>query len=240
MRFDTTTTELASGLSTMLWTPCAACPGPSASGERPARSMRFPTTRQPARGPVWLAASTHEGEEEQIASAHRILREHLPGILTILVPRHATRGEAIEQMLTAQGLNVACRSQNDELAGWTDIYLADTMGELGLFYRLAPVVFIGGSLVPHGGQNPLEPARLHCAILCGPHMTNFPDIMETLHAHHAILEVEDAADLAHQVAHLLGGTPRREALDKAAYELVSSKKGVLETILRTLQPYLTT
>ena len=129
---------------------------------------------------VFVAASTHPGEDEIILDAHRRLASRMPQLLSVIVPRHPNRGAAIAQMLTAAGMQVAVRSQ-DELPGAdTDMYVADTMGELGLFYRLAPVVFMGGSLVPHGGQNPIEGIKLGAAILHGPHVFNFSDIYESL------------------------------------------------------------
>jgi 3-deoxy-D-manno-octulosonic-acid transferase len=189
--------------------------------------------------PVWLAASTHEGEEEQIADVHARVKEEFPELLTMIVPRHASRGDAIESALKKCDLAVARRSRDDDVTVGTDIYLADTMGELGLFYRLTHIVFIGGSLEEKGGQNPLEPARLHCAILCGPHMSNFMEITEKLKKHQACVQVEDAKQLAKQVSLLLGDPERQEALDKAAHDVVINTKGALDTTLESLQPYLT-
>ena len=143
--------------------------------------------------PLWLAASTHQGEEEIIARVHAQITKQIPGVLSIIVPRHATRGEDIAQALSVLGLNVVRRSQSDPVTVETDIYIADTMGELGLFFRLAKVAFMGKSLVPLGGQNPLEPMRLDCAVVHGPHMTNFADIVRRMGAAGASVEVSDEA-----------------------------------------------
>src|SRR3954462_2137336 len=110
--------------------------------------------------PVVLAASTHPGEEEILTETHRSLAGFFPGLLTVIVPRHPGRGEAIARMISASALNPTLRSHEDLPTATTDIYVADTMGELGLFYRLAPIVFMGGSLVEHGGQNPIEAIKL--------------------------------------------------------------------------------
>src|SRR3982751_4001687 len=132
--------------------------------------------------PVVLAASTHPGEEEILTETHRSLAGFFPGLLTVIVPRHPGRGEAIARMIAASGLNPTLRSHEDLPTATTDIYVADTMGELGLFYRLAPIVFMGGSLVEHGGQNPIEAIKLGASIIHGPHVFNFTDVYEALDA----------------------------------------------------------
>ena len=121
-------------------------------------------------------ASTHPGEEEILLDAHRALKGFFPSLLTVIVPRHPHRGEAIARATAASGLHVALRSREEPLAAGTDIYIADTMGELGLFYRMAGIVFMGGSLVEHGGQNPIEAVKLGAAIVHGPHVFNFADV----------------------------------------------------------------
>ena len=123
--------------------------------------------------PSWIAASTHEGEEAIAARAHEKLKPSMPGLLTIIVPRHPARGDQIAAMLREDGLVVAQRSHHEPVGDETDIYLGDTLGEMGLFYSQSCIAFVGGSLVPVGGHNPLEPARLNNAVLFGPHMHNF-------------------------------------------------------------------
>src|SRR5690606_27518370 len=130
--------------------------------------------------PVWLAASTHPGEEAIVADAHARLRRRFETLLTIVVPRHPDRGGEVAAMLARRGLVVARRSAGEVLRSGVEVYVADGIGELGLFYRLAPVAFVGGSLVPHGGHNPLEPAQLSAAILSGPHSFNFEEICARL------------------------------------------------------------
>lgn len=128
--------------------------------------------------PVLLAAQTHPGEDETILPASDVLRQTFPGLLTIIVPRHAERGPEIAMLC---GTRPARRRALGELpSSETSVYVADTMGELGLFYRLATFAFVGGSLIRHGGQNPLEPARLDCAVLAGPHTFNFTAAYEAI------------------------------------------------------------
>jgi 3-deoxy-D-manno-octulosonic-acid transferase len=125
--------------------------------------------------PVLLAASTHPGEEAIVAEAHRRLAPAHPGLLLLVVPRHPPRGAEVAATLAAAGLRTTRRSLGQDPGPEDAAHVADTLGELGLFYRLAGVALVGGSLVPHGGQNPLEPARLGCPILLGPHTWNFAE-----------------------------------------------------------------
>ncbi|MFO1243173.1 MAG: 3-deoxy-D-manno-octulosonic acid transferase [Rickettsiales bacterium] len=188
--------------------------------------------------PVWMAASTHAGEEEIIGEVHRLLREKFPRILTLIVPRHNTRGNDIAAMLSDKKLRVSQRSKQEAIGEETDIYLADTMGELGIFYRIAEIVFIGGSLVPHGGQNPFEPARLDCAVLYGPHMENFAEFCAELEAVDGAVRVKDAADLAEKVESLLRDQEKQEKLANAALAVVKTKQDVLENVVQALEAYL--
>lgn len=188
--------------------------------------------------PTWLAASTHPGEEEQIGEVHQALKQNVQELLTVIVPRHANRGEEIAGQLKDQGLKLARRSKEEAIEEETDIYLADTMGELGLFYRVIDIVFMGGSLVPHGGQNPLEPARLKCAIIMGPHMENFAGISNELKKMQACVTINDAKQLQEAVESLTRDPARQEALAEAALKLVESRQGVLEAILNELEPLL--
>ena len=190
------------------------------------------------RRPLWLAASTHPGEEEQLAEAHGHLREEHPGLLTLLVPRHAERGDAIAKLLGDRGLYVAQRSRGEEPDGETDVFLADTMGELGLFYRLSEIAFVGGSLVPHGGQNPLEPARLEAAILHGPHMQNFAPIVEALDQAGGARQVADASELADALHQLLNDSGKRRRMAEAARAVATAQEDVLERVLDALAPLL--
>lgn len=185
-----------------------------------------------SRRPVWLAASTHDDEELRIAAVHASLAAAFPDILTIIVPRHATRGDAIAAMLRDRGVSISRRSKHEGLGDSTGIYLADTMGELGLFYRLCKVVFIGGSLVAHGGHNPLEPARLGCAIITGPHTHNFAEMVMALNAAGAIATVQNETELLQTVAALLRDEKRCKTLAENARELVESARGASAVILQ--------
>ncbi len=153
--------------------------------------------------PVFLAASTHPGEEEILLAAHRRLIARHPDLLTILVPRHPARGLAIAAL--PEAATAPCRSTGAGPPGLGEggVYIADTLGELGIFYRLATIAFIGGSLVPHGGQNPLEAARLGTALVVGPHCANFTEAVAALAAAGAVREVRDGEALAAVILRLL-------------------------------------
>lgn len=187
---------------------------------------------------VFVAASTHPGEDEVILDAHRRLAPRIPQLLSVIVPRHPNRGGDIARMLTAAGMQVALRSQ-DELPGrGTDIYVADTMGELGLFYRIAPVVFMGGSLVAHGGQNPIEAIKLGAAILHGPHVFNFDDIYEALDQAGGALHAETGEDFVKSLGHLLVNPIARQRSVGAAEGVVNKLGGALDKTVSALEPYL--
>lgn len=187
---------------------------------------------------VFLAASTHPGEDEIILDAHRRLASRMPQLLSVIVPRHPNRGVAIARMLTDAGMQVALRSQ-DELPGpGTDMYVADTMGELGLFYRLAPVVFMGGSLVAHGGQNPIEGIKLGAAILHGPHVFNFADIYEALNQTGGAIRAETGEDFVKSLGHLLVNPIARQRSVGAAEAVIGRLGGALDKTLSALEPYL--
>ncbi len=188
--------------------------------------------------PRWLAASTHQGEEALVWQAHREIAKSLPGLLTIIVPRHPERGSAVAGELQALGARTARRGAGDAVAADTHIYVADTMGELGLFFRLAPVSFMGKSLVDLGGQNPIEPVRLGSAIVFGPHMWNFPDTSARLIESGGALRVGDAAALADAVTELLGDETRRAGLTAAAHAIAEAEAGVLDAVLDHLAPFI--
>jgi len=194
--------------------------------------------RQIGARPVWLAASTHAGEEEIAATVHaRLARDH-PGLLTIIAPRHPVRGPSLAEMLRSRGLRVARRGAGEAILGTSDIYLADTLGELGLFYRLAGIAFVGGSLVGKGGHNPFEAARLDCAVLHGPDMSNCAAMAGALDAAGAALPADDAASLAEAVSRLLGDATERDARAKAAARVAAASGGTLDAVLDRFAPWL--
>jgi len=188
--------------------------------------------------PTIAAASTHAGEESALIEAHRRLRNTFPRLLTIIVPRHPDRGPGIVEIANAAGLSTTLRSRDAQPDRDDDIYVVDTMGELGLVYRVAPIVFVGGSLASHGGQNPIEPIKLGAAILHGPHVWNFGEIYAALDAAHGADLVADVGKLAVRLGALLKDTGQRDALVAAARETVKTLGGALERTLAALDPYL--
>ncbi len=187
---------------------------------------------------VFVAASTHPGEEAAIIEAHRRIRKARPRLLTIIVPRHPERGMEVLQLAVAAGARSMLRSRNVTPDLRTDIYVADTMGELGIFYRLANVVFMGGSIVEHGGQNPIEPAKLARPILHGPNVWNFADIYAALDAARGAQEVENIGHLALRVGDLLKDSAARNAVGEAAFRTVERLGGALARTVTELEPYL--
>lgn len=191
-----------------------------------------------AERPLWLAASTHPGEEHITGDVHMHLRPRIPDLLTVIAPRHPDRAPAIAGELTQRGLRVKRRSAGELAGPGDDIYLADTMGELGLFYRLARIAFIGGSLAPHGGHNPLEPAQLGCAILHGPDMGNFRAIATELADARASLQCDDIGSLVAAVERLLRDERARAALAGAAMAVADANRMVLDRVYEALAPYI--
>lgn len=193
--------------------------------------------------PVWLAASTHPGEETAVLTAHRALAPEHPGLLTVIVPRHPDRGGAVAAEAEASGLTVRRRSdgqpegqpgnQPDET---TEVYVADTLGELGLWYRLSPIAFVGGSLVDRGGQNPLEAARLGCALLFGPHGQNNAAAVAGLTRVGALEQVETAEDLTAALGRLLRDPELREARCAAGLTFTQAQAHIVEDVLAALEP----
>jgi 3-deoxy-D-manno-octulosonic-acid transferase len=182
----------------------------------------------------WLAASTHPGEEAIIIAAHRRLLAAWPAVTTVIVPRHPARGAEIAAL--AAGLPVALRSAGaPPPAG--GVYIADTLGELGLFYRLAPFALVGGSLVAVGGHNITEAARLGIAVLCGPHTKEIAELVQRMRAFEALVEVSDAENLAAAVQELLAdpqGARAAGARAQAAFDgLEDLPSRLAELILET-------
>jgi 3-deoxy-D-manno-octulosonic-acid transferase len=187
---------------------------------------------------VIAAASTHPGEETAIVAAHRQLRDKRPSLLTVIAPRHPERGSGIADIARTAGLSVAQRSRGELPNPGVDIFVADTLGELGLIYRLAPIVFMGGSLVSHGGQNPVEAIRLGAAVVHGPNVWNFDEIYATLDEAHGAERIADEAALTACLAAWLAHPASRKAVADAALVAVGRLSGALERTLAALEPYL--
>lgn len=188
--------------------------------------------------PVIVAASTHQGEEELLVEAHRRLSASFPTLLTVIVPRHPHRGEQVAGLVEAAGLPVALRSREQQPMAATAIYVADTMGELGLFYRLAPIVFMGGSLVEHGGQNPIEAVKLGAAIVHGPHVSNFTEVYRALDDEGGAFTVSDVDALVLRISSLLSNHDARQISITAATNVVDRLGGALDRTIAALEPYL--
>lgn len=190
--------------------------------------------------PAWLAASTHPGEEALVLAAHRRLAPAHPGLLTIIVPRHPERGAEVAALAT--GLPAARRAAGQDPTPATAVLVADTLGELGLFYRLARLAFVGGSLVPHGGQNPLEPARLGCPVLTGPHTWNFAEVIDRLAAAGGLTRIDPGTDpavaLAEAVSAMLTNPAQGRAQAEAALHVAAEQAGLPDRIAAALLPLL--
>jgi 3-deoxy-D-manno-octulosonic-acid transferase len=205
----------------------------------PADATRLERLMASTRGrPIIVAASTHPGEDEILLETHRALARFFPQLLSVIVPRHPDRGEAIARGITAAGLQAGLRSHQELPAAATDIYVADTMGELGLFYRLAPIVFMGGSLVPHGGQNPIEAIKLGASIVHGPHVFNFTEVYEALDRAGGARQADSQETLVKQLGQLLSDPAAREKTSVASARVVGQLGGALERTLAALEPYL--
>ena len=188
--------------------------------------------------PIVVAASTHPGEEEILVEAHNTLAGFFPSLLTVIVPRHPDRGEAVARLVAGSGLQAGLRSREELPVAATDIYVADTMGELGLFYRLSPIVFMGGSLVAHGGQNPIEAVKLGASFVHGPLVFNFTDVYEALDRAGGARLADSQEALVKQLGQLLADPAVREASLLASERVVEQLGGALERTLAALEPYL--
>ncbi len=188
--------------------------------------------------PVWVAASLHPGEEAHIVAVHKALKLSLSNLLTIIVPRHADKAGLFASACRNDHLVTRLRSQSG-LKGLdrADVLIGDTMGEMGLYYRLAPVIFMGGSLIPHGGQNPLEPARLNRAILHGPHIDNFTDPFCQLEQAGGAIQITDGTDLAAKLYALLNDEAVCNHMGDKAAEIAAAQDNSLDHIMDVLSPY---
>lgn len=184
--------------------------------------------------PCWVAGSTHPGEEEVMLAAQASLLKDFPDLLLVLVPRHPERGDAIEALIARAGLAVARRSRATALGPDVQVYLADTMGETGLWYRLAPVTCLGGSFTPVGGHNPFEPAYAGSAVLHGPLYANFTRAYADFATAGGAVEVPGAADLTRELAALLGNSEQLEQRRAEARAFAAAQDDMLEALTATM------
>ena len=188
--------------------------------------------------PVWMAASTHPGEEEQVFAAHQLILQQHPNALLILAPRHPDRVERVVELCQSLNLSAERFTQNEFPSAKTQVFFVDVMGQLPKFYRAADVAFVGGSLMPIGGHNIIETASAHTAIIVGPHMFNFTAIADEFKKEQACEVVNDSSELAKKVLELLENPSRREVLTKAADLIVQKNSGALEKLLQYVAEFL--
>ncbi len=188
--------------------------------------------------PTWIAASTHEGEEQLILEAHQKIKQQVKNALLILVPRHPQRFQKVAQLCKQYGMSMARRSHNKTPAAEHAIYFGDTMGELKLLYAASDIAFVGGSLMPIGGHNPIEPALLHIPVLSGPHYQNFTVITDLLINAKAMQIVANQHELAQTIVTLIEQPELREQWGERGYQVCAANTGALEKILSWCKPHL--
>ncbi|WNN44242.1 lipid IV(A) 3-deoxy-D-manno-octulosonic acid transferase [Winslowiella toletana] len=209
----------------------------SVTPELAARAVTLRRQWAPRR-PVWIATSTHEGEESIILDAHRKLLTRFPDLLLILVPRHPERFTVARDMTQKAGLSYIMRSSGEIPSGSTQVVIGDTMGELMLLYGIADLAFVGGSLVERGGHNPLEPAAHALPVLMGPHIFNFKDICSKLQQADGLITVTDADSLDKEIGILLTDDDYRRYYGRHAVEVLHQNQGALQRLLQLLEPHL--
>ena len=187
---------------------------------------------------TWVAASTHDGEEDILLDGHRALLEAEPDALLVIAPRHPQRFDEVAEKLEGAGLIYQRRTDAEPVAARTNVLLADTMGEVNLFYAAADIAFVGGSLVPIGGHNLLEPAALGLPILTGPHLYNAEDIARMFREYGAVKTVANADELSESLAALYRRPSMRERMGKTGWRLVADNRGAVDRLLEKLEPVL--
>ncbi len=188
--------------------------------------------------PVWIAASTHDGEEEQVLDAHRKVRERFPDAILLLVPRHPERFSAVRSKLHRQHFRFVARTDGERCTAETEIFLVDTMGEVPMFYAASDIAYVGGTLVPVGGHNRLEPAALGLPVVTGPHRFNTQDIADMFERAGAAVRISDSGELATEVSSWMTNTQRARAIGARGRELVVQNRGALERLLELIRPLL--
>ncbi|MFZ0218894.1 MAG: lipid IV(A) 3-deoxy-D-manno-octulosonic acid transferase [Candidatus Aquirickettsiella sp.] len=187
---------------------------------------------------VWIAASTHPGEEELILQVFNRVRQSFPDLLLVSIPRHVDRTPQLEQLYRSQHYKVCKRSDSKSNMSDIDVLIGDTMGELLVFYAAADLAFVGGSLVEKGGQNPLEPAAVGLPILTGPYTYNFSSITEQLKQRKAEIQVNNATELAERVISLLSDPVRCQQMGEEAKKFVAENKGSVLKQMQLIETFL--
>jgi 3-deoxy-D-manno-octulosonic-acid transferase len=197
-------------------------------------ALRFAVGKRP----LILWASTHPGEDEVALRLHAEMKKAKPDLLTIIVPRHPVRGKDIRALCAGAGFTATLRSDGAQPDAKNDIYIADTMGELGLFYRLSKLAIVGGTFKDIGGHNPIEPGQTGCVIFYGPVMYNFITICEDFESRKAALRVKDEAELADKTRAFLENPAAFAPMSEAAQKWTDSKAHILDELMADFAPYL--
>ncbi|OOZ38453.1 3-deoxy-D-manno-octulosonic acid transferase [Solemya pervernicosa gill symbiont] len=188
--------------------------------------------------PVWIAASTHEREDEMVLDAFAKMRKVQPNLLLVLVPRHPERFSRAAELASQTGYRVCLRSEHRACPHETDVFIGDTMGELPLFYAASDVAFVGGSLIPHGGHNPLEAAALGVPVVTGPHVFNFEEISQLLLTRGASRQVKNGDELVAVVLDWLEDANQREAVGAIGKTVIDENRGALQKLIQLIEEQL--
>jgi len=187
---------------------------------------------------LFVVSSTHLGEEELCLRAFMIVKQRFPDVLMVIAPRHPARGEEIKALIEANGVSAVLRSSGAKITKNVGVYIANTMGELGIFYSLGDVVFVGGSLIKWGGHNPMEPARLHNVVLSGKHVRNFQETYDLLKSEKAVVMVNDENDLASKIKGFFENPDVEKDYMSRAFYVAEREAGVLSRVMEKLLPVL--
>jgi 3-deoxy-D-manno-octulosonic-acid transferase len=188
--------------------------------------------------PVWIASSTHEGEDELLLDVYQQLRKQYSDCLLVLVPRHPERFESVAALCRARGYNTVLRTDHGACSTETQVYVGNTMGDLPLLYAASDVAFVGGSLVASGGHNPLEPAALGIPVISGPHVSNFIEICSLLVDAGAAVQVADTGELLQIVSRWLGDANERHRVGQLGREVIEKNRGALQAVMTIIERYL--
>lgn len=188
--------------------------------------------------PIWIAASTQEGEERLILDAHNKILADYPDAILILAPRHPERITKVSYLCENMGFIYVKRTDQTPFTEKHSVYLLDTLGELQLHYAASQLAFVGGSLVKTGGQNMMEPASLGLPVISGPHTYNFTEITELLSDQEVLICVSNEVELANEVCKLLGDANRRHSIGEKGREVIESNRGNIDRLMQLIEPYL--